>query len=193
MTITPTSGMTSCPFPVMSSLFCSRSLSFSARFPSSHTLNCLRHTFQPAKSNPEAEKKNSPAAILMSVTPERLNVTHSYGWSPSRHTNPTPVERVREAGSLLLGYHTGDGVRLLRQLLLSKGEHTASLSRANMDAVPLRNEGVVGRCALVLMSNVSDCSLGSKDQLTQSRKQRVIKQAREGLANPLLRDSRFLT
>jgi len=89
--------------------------------------------------------------------------------------------------------HTGDGVRLLRQLLLSKGEHTASLSRANMDAVPLRNEGVVGRCAVVLTSNVCDCSLGSKDQLTQSRKRRVIKQAREGLANPLLRDSRCLT
>jgi hypothetical protein len=87
----------------------------------------------------------------------------------------------------------GDHTRLLRQLLLSKGEHTASLSRADMDAVLLRNEGVVSRCASALMSNVSDCSLGSTDQLTQSRKQRAIKQAREGLANPLLRDSRCLT
>lgn len=61
-----------------------------------------------------------------------------------------------------------------------------------MDAGNLRNEGVVG-IAVPLMSNVSDCSLGSSDQLTQSQKQRVIKQAREGLANPLLRDSRCLT
>jgi hypothetical protein len=87
----------------------------------------------------------------------------------------------------------GDCTRLLRQLLLSKGEHTASLSRASMDAVPLRNEGVVSKCAVVLTSNVSDCSLGSSDQLTQSRKRRVIKQAREKLANPQLRDSRCLT
>jgi hypothetical protein len=103
------------------------------------------------------------------------------------------TERDKPAAGMPLGYHTGDGVRLLRQLLLSKSEHTASPSRADMDAVPLRNEGVMSRCAVALMSNVSDCSLGSRDQLTQSQKQRAIKQAREGLANPLLRDSRCLT
>lgn len=103
------------------------------------------------------------------------------------------VKETNQQQECCLGYHTGDGMRLLRQLLLSKSEHTASLSRADMDAVPLRNEGVMSRCAVALMSNVSDCSLESKDQLTQSRKQRVIKQAREGLANPLLRDSCCLT
>ncbi len=180
--------------PSSLSPFCSRCLSPSARILSSHTLNCHWHTPQPANSHPEAAERDTPAAILVSLTSERLNGNdHSYGWCLSKQINPTRVESVRGAGILLLGYHTGDGVRLLRQLLLSKGEHTASLSRANMDAVPLRNEGVVGRCADVLTSNVCDCSLGSKDQLTQSRKRRVIKQAREGLANHLLRDSRCLT
>jgi hypothetical protein len=177
------------------SLFCSCCLSPSARILSSHTLNCLWHTSEPANSHPEAAERDTPAAILVSLTSKRLNGNdHSYGWCLSKQINPTRVESVRGAGILLLGYHTGDGVRLLRQLLLSNDtEAYGPPSRADMDAETLCNEGVVGEFTVSLTSNVSDCSLGSKDQLTQSRKPRVIKQAREGLADPMLRDSRCLT
>jgi hypothetical protein len=174
----------------------------------------LSYSFQSSLFGPRAQLRE-PAFTSQIDTECRSAVSRTVGpnvpvdlLTPQSHTSIQEIDPVRagacsrhtnhrlcceaEDVACQLDNHTGDGVRLLRQLLLSKEEHTASSSRADMDGDHLRNEGVVGK-AVFLTSNVSDCSLGSKDQLTQSRKQRVIKQAREGLANPLLRDSRCLT
>jgi hypothetical protein len=140
-------------------------LSLPARTPSTNTSNRLSaHSKNRWKSDHADVEQDKPAAVLITVAPERLNANeHSYRWSLWRQSNPTCVESVKDDGTLLLDYRTGDCARALSSCAIEKG---ALPSSSEVRSTHHRNRHEVAPGQMVESeANQADSVASSVDEL----------------------------